>query len=409
MDPKSTLGTADIKSALQNFLNTKNDIVFDYEVTRGTEKLQGFLSLIRRAKVTYVDEDGAKGQVTFIVKMPPVSEFQSLYMEGSNFHQRECDYFNVVAPILEKNTRDYPMVKCYLANERGVILEDLSLSGHEIVSKPLTGQNYCSLEYPHIEMIFQALASFHAASAGTDWLKLLPLLNEDGLFEGCGRKMMHARLMNGISFVNEVLKVEFPEAFEKYGSWLSSGAFYEKIIDICRPSKKWQNYLCHGDLWENNVMFKFDEDGKPSGLKMIDLQLVRYSPVSFDLQFFLYLCTDKPFRDANEVPLLATYVEFFNRNLPKSEPELTLKKLLEEYEDFRLFGTLFAATMRPPVFVEGWVAENDGEMNEEVVSAYINGTPAETLMDHFRVDENFRWAVMLIVEELVNELDKVQF
>jgi len=138
---------------------------------------------------------------------------------------------------------------------------------------------------------------------------------------------------------------------------------------------------------------------------MIDLQLVRFSPISIDLQFFLYLGLDKPFREAHERKLLTSYVQEFNLNLPRHEPKLTFETLEDEYNKCRLFGVLLAATIRPACFLEGWVADNDGEVNEAVVSNFIEGLPVETLMKSFHEDAFFRAGVMDLLEELVCELN----
>jgi Ecdysteroid kinase-like family len=137
---------------------------------------------------------------------------------------------------------------------------------------------------------------------------------------------------------------------------------------------------------------------------MIDLQLVRLSPASIDLQFFLYLGTDKPFRDAHEQSLLSAYVEEFNAHLRHAECRLTLAEITKEYDACRLFGAILAATIRPACFLEGWVAENDGEINQQVVSTFIDGLPVQTLMQSFQKDQYFRQAVVLLVEELLEQL-----
>jgi hypothetical protein len=144
-------------------------------------------------------------------------------------------------------------------------------------------------------------------------------------------------------------------------------------------------------------------------LKMIDLQLIRFCPASIELQFFLYLCSDKAFRDAHEHDLLTAYVSEFNSSISKSEPKLSLAELLEEYNRCRLFGALFAATMRPACILEsGWVADNDGEVDEQVASAFIEGLPIETIMEGYRNDELFRKAVLNLLDELIAQLD-IQF
>lgn len=107
MELNALISAADIESALQNYLgadrkNASSNISFT--VTKATEKVQGFLSLILRVKVTYSDEDG-ENNVSFIVKRTPVSELQLQYTSGSDFYARESDFFNIAQPLLLKNLR----------------------------------------------------------------------------------------------------------------------------------------------------------------------------------------------------------------------------------------------------------------------------------------------------------------
>jgi hypothetical protein len=147
-----------------------------------------------------------------------------------------------------------------------VILEDLSASGHKIVSNPPDGRNFCSLDLPHIELVVRKTAILHAASLLTSdadhtWLSALPRLAQDGLFEGQGTNLMGPRIKNGSLFISEVLKSEFPNEDIKYRQWLESDACYAEVVRFVKPSSEMRNVLCHGDIWENNIMFLHNEDG----------------------------------------------------------------------------------------------------------------------------------------------------
>lgn len=74
---------------------------------------------------------------------------------------------------------------------------------------------------------------------------------------------------------------------------------YECIVDIEEP---WA-VLCHGDLWINNLMFKYDAANRCSGVRLVDLQTMRYSSPVVDilvrLRFFIHLKSCFSFPPAN--------------------------------------------------------------------------------------------------------------
>jgi Ecdysteroid kinase-like family len=109
MELNTLISAADIESALQNYMCTADSksspTNINFTVSRATEKVQGFLSIILRAKVTYRGDDGKENLVNFIVKRPPVSELQLQYTRGSDFSERESDFFNNAQPLLLENLR----------------------------------------------------------------------------------------------------------------------------------------------------------------------------------------------------------------------------------------------------------------------------------------------------------------
>lgn len=110
MELSALISAADIKSALQNYLSADSKSLsstnnINFTVSKATEKVQGFLSVILRVKVTYSGEDGEENHVNFIVKRPPVAELQLQYTRGSDFYERESDFFNKAQPLLLQNLR----------------------------------------------------------------------------------------------------------------------------------------------------------------------------------------------------------------------------------------------------------------------------------------------------------------
>ncbi|EAT46941.1 AAEL001899-PA [Aedes aegypti] len=75
-----------------------------------------------------------------------------------------------------------------------------------------------------------------------------------------------------------------------------------KRIDDCRKrqanliSDEMNQYcsMLHNDLWVNNMMIKYDDDNKPTGLKFVDFQLIQMDSLVRDILFFLLTSVSDP-------------------------------------------------------------------------------------------------------------------
>lgn len=65
--------------------------------------------------------------------------------------------------------------------------------------------------------------------------------------------------------------------------------------------------LCHGDYNRNNLLFRYDDTGRPVDALAFDLANVRYGSPALDLSFLLYMNTDRRLRDEHWDELLDTY------------------------------------------------------------------------------------------------------
>lgn len=48
------------------------------------------------------------------------------------------------------------------------------------------------------------------------------------------------------------------------------------------------NTICHNDFWVNNMMLRWDEEGRPQDIKIVDFQTTHYNSAAIDLLFFLF-------------------------------------------------------------------------------------------------------------------------
>lgn len=405
----SLVSHGDVLAAVKT-LHGQFTTLLDFSVSSATSSVQGFLSLILRVSATVrTVPDTVQQQTTFIIKRLPVMKEHLELILDTDFFYREIQYFNKALPILKIKQSNLPVVHCLAAYDNTIVMEDLCASGYRTLSNSMDDVGKGSLKISHVRLVMRKLAQLHAASLDVDWLKKLPELKVEGLFEGSGKKMMESHVNSGITSVTSIINEVYPsEKYKKYNEWLLSTKCYEKIVENVKPSTKYFNVLGHGDFWENNMMFKIDPvTNIPIDVKFIDLQLVRFAPLTIDLLYFLYLCTDKKFRDTYETEILDTYLSAFNTAICETPDRLSLEVLRRQYDEGRLFGAMLCAFMRPAIFLveSAWPGE-DEEMTKEQLDKAIYGIAADTVLRKFRSDETFKLVMMELVDELVEEMDR---
>jgi hypothetical protein len=75
-----------------------------------------------------------------------------------------------------------------------------------------------------------------------------------------------------------------PELSEKIQKFVNR--ITPTMNEIARPNPAHFCALLHGDCWNNNFMFLYDDDGNLESMKILDYQLMRYGCVCLDLVSF---------------------------------------------------------------------------------------------------------------------------
>ncbi|XP_013166087.1 PREDICTED: uncharacterized protein LOC106116700 isoform X2 [Papilio xuthus] len=84
------------------------------------------------------------------------------------------------------------------------------------------------------------------------------------------------------------------------------------IEDVYSSSER--NCLCHGDIWKENILYKY-EDNKPVSACLIDFQTARISSPAFDVLYLITSSANSKLRQKHFVSLIEIYystlLEFF--------------------------------------------------------------------------------------------------
>lgn len=214
--------------------------------------------------------------INFFTKIPPPIS-SPLYNHSQLYgtFKKEVALYTTVFPEMLNDLDKRYIPECFLGIENDVIvLEDMAHSGYMMTDK------FMSFDFEHCEILMKTLAKFHAKSFIFEQQYKKTLHDE---FSHCmhetlwpaddrAKAMFDASVKGIVSMIDLLPRLNDDQR----------NNFKEKIVKLCvdhmdklSPSIKHKNVLCHGDLWANNILFKYDANKKPIECCLIDFQLAR--------------------------------------------------------------------------------------------------------------------------------------
>ncbi|CAH0763135.1 unnamed protein product [Bemisia tabaci] len=179
--------------------------------------------------------------------------------------------------------------------ENILVMKDLRQKGFEPCRTPYR------LDEDHLELVLHRLGKFHA-------LSLICKLEDPAGYEAVNSRICAGEYSKGVcAFGGVVTEEAFRDCMFRGIEPLRNDSDYkDRLADLCanceEPSKWLDKYaltseplreplsvINHGDFHINNMMFKYQDDGKPSEVAFFDLAVIRNATPAVDLSvMFLF-------------------------------------------------------------------------------------------------------------------------
>ncbi|XP_046672146.1 uncharacterized protein LOC124362038 [Homalodisca vitripennis] len=301
-----------LASALQSEDGSQVTIV-KFSVKPAVAAGDNYMSHMYRVRVEYTVAESESGlQTTSLIVKIPISKGAIMdVLDSSDFYAKEPRIYNELLPKFRKlvNCEFGPTVyNCPIEN--GMILQDLNALNYIMCDKMK------QLDFSHCKLVYKTLAKFHASSVAC-------YHNDPELIKGLGEdKMRSSRSEMFHSFIKSAIKhirkyLDEAEGCKYAKEFLLNRADHvsESITNMLQPKMNGLNVLNHGDLWINNLLFKYSNSKEVEDVKFIDFQNTRWGSMVPDLIYFLWTSANEEVREHKQNELYSYYRESLNSNL----------------------------------------------------------------------------------------------
>lgn len=302
-----------VRSILSKEQDIENSTIESYRCEFASQTGENYSSILYRLKVN-LNLDGTIREKSYIIKcmQSPDSDMGKLLKEFGLFKKEFAMYSKTLTEIENalKNIGSELQIAPKLFHTMNgsyeiLVIEDLQSLGYQLANR-LVG-----MDLEHCQMVFKMLAKYHATSMFLN--KQNPQFRQcynEGAFTENLPETMATYFKNGVSQATGVIK-QLPNC-QKYIPTFESfyNTFIKDGIELQRPVPENHhrfNVLNHGDLWINNIMFKYNSSGKPVDVKFIDFQMTNFGCPGIDINYFFYTSSTEETRATYRNELLALY------------------------------------------------------------------------------------------------------
>lgn len=312
--------------------------IIDSELIPGLSSGENHCSVIYRSNVQF-KWNGTKQRQYFIIKAPLVDGVLKQITEEGKFIEKEFMLYSHFFPTADDLIGNLGICPNYFPSklESVLVLEDLRMEGYAMRDK------YRQLDFEHSLMVMKTLATFHAVSVAVHKKdpSLVLSIGEAYVFKGFDN--------TGFSFMKDKL-LHFGNAVENWKGFERFGNKIRRIYETCNErlhevvnNRRGFNVLNHGDLWTNNILFKYDEKGNVKDVKLIDFQICMYGSFGIDLQFFAWTSIQNDVRIQRMDELYTVYLQTLNTYLEKLGCEERINEnMIKKEINFTMFFGFFA-------------------------------------------------------------------
>ncbi|KAF7279881.1 hypothetical protein GWI33_006642 [Rhynchophorus ferrugineus] len=190
--------------------------------------------------------------------------------------------------------------------EEYLIFDDMKSLGYRMQDRKKT------MDEAHVRMVIKELAKLHSFSFVLKHLK--PEMYKEFSIKLNDYLKVLLRTSKTDNRIKHLMKryaknSEFVKIMETYQN--SSSQIFDN------DGENWDLVIIHGDVWCNNLMFKYDDaenPQKPTSCCFLDWQLTKIGSPAYDLCYFFFYATSKEILN-NHKEYLALYYEIMRENL----------------------------------------------------------------------------------------------
>ncbi|XP_031621483.1 uncharacterized protein LOC116339629 [Contarinia nasturtii] len=311
-----------VLSKLDRIIRENGFINYSMEVMPGSQIGDGFTSQLARIKIS---ESGCDNTLQIMCKLAPLTDDPARKSKSYFIFRREATFYTEVMPKfakfqeeknLSKSDQFLAYPKCYgtiIDDENGdyaIILEDLRPQEFKLWPKVKTSP------IENIRLAMREIGKFHGLSFAmkdqrpqefsefeqfTDLYKVL--------FKSKGVPDM---FRNSYDYAIKSLKCE---NYKKIMREIREN--FLEYFDAClnEKSSSYFGVICHGDFWNNNILYKFNKNDAAEDIRILDWQVLRYGSPAIDLITNIFTTTDKTMRDKEYDNFLRIYYESFSNTV----------------------------------------------------------------------------------------------
>uniref|UniRef100_A0A914Y320 CHK kinase-like domain-containing protein n=1 Tax=Panagrolaimus superbus TaxID=310955 RepID=A0A914Y320_9BILA len=298
-----------------------------YDVSEG----KGFLSVVLRITLTFIDSKNLEDVYTTILKIPGIENYHQIFDKSEGFeikyetvmkicelHNTECGFYADIAPILS-----IPLPKVFSTkiwnlgkNEGCVHMEDLKDLGKVI-------NYYDSASVEQVKNVIKHLALMHKQI----------LTDKNQIWKGkylCGELAASVMLEKCLEKFLEWCENKEPYVsyINKYKKFMLNKAFFTYALKEAPKELGIIPVIAHGDLWGGNLMWKINEKGEIEGeiAAFIDWQnMFEGSPMNDIARLITNNCSGEIRREI-EKDLINLYYNQLKQEMEKEGLEIPYTK-----------------------------------------------------------------------------------
>ncbi|XP_017011175.2 uncharacterized protein [Drosophila takahashii] len=347
--------------------------VMGVQLTNLTRGGENYCSNIYRAQIRYRNAENCVLETSLIVKSMP-DEKQAI-LARLHIYNKETIFYTTIKPKLEalmwraSSSMDAWTLgaKHYYSTtqpEQTIIFEDLCSRGYQLKCRQL------GLDFEHSALVMRKLAEYHAGTMVMGEREPETIVDRYpfGLLHMDAIKSEPFKLLFGTQLLKLAALVGDCEGFGGITTKLYRyhEHFTERVLKAVYPLRGQHNVLNHGDLWVNNIFFKYDPNYKVQQVKIIDFQLCFYGSLGFDINYFLNTSLELEVLRDRRQELIEIYYQVLVdtlKQLPWSKPLPSHEEVLEEIRKREAYGFFVAFGFFPLMSMIGVDSEDNSLKN----------------------------------------------